>query len=398
MNKEYGQIPQAELEKTEKQKFFTEIKSAIFDTFPFESETRANQIHEAFDSLEPLIIELSSGELLQKIRDIIKLIDESHTNLTNLSQPKSFGLLEPIKYEAGEFWLADKDGRPKKIISINKVPITEKVEQVISQIPGGTAEWKTTQAVEELFTSSEPQTMKLELSDGEIFEKQLISPTEGHISAKLQSAVQSKLLTQNIGYLCINSWNNKIQVDGRSLNQIIQEKLDQLQNMQTIIIDVRTNSGGDDSIAEAVASRFTHSESIYAIAHRKKSNGMTEQALNIAPAKNNIKAKPMLLIGPQCLSSNESFTLMMKNGAKAIIVGETTGGGSGNPKAFDLNLGDEKFKLNVSRWNLYQPDGQPIERTGITPDYPVSKTEADIIGNKDPALDLAVKLSTQTTN
>ena len=85
------------------------------------------------------------------------------------------------------------------------------------------------------------------------------------------------------------------------------------------------------------------------------------------------------------------FVLMLKDTGKAVTVGQTTGGGSGNPKAFDLRLGDKDFTLTVSTWRMRRNDGRELEGVGIEPDVPVEITRDDVVQHRDVELEKAVE-------
>jgi C-terminal processing protease CtpA/Prc len=76
-----------------------------------------------------------------------------------------------------------------------------------------------------------------------------------------------------------------------------------------------------------------------------------------------------VLIGPGCVSSNESFLLMMKHGAHATLVGEPSFGSSGNPKPIDLGNG---VTVILPSWEDQLPDGTVLEGHGVQPDLPAS--------------------------
>ena len=66
------------------------------------------------------------------------------------------------------------------------------------------------------------------------------------------------------------------------------------------------------------------------------------------------------------------------------LVGDTTGGSSGNPHMFRLGNG---WEYAVPRWINYTADMQVIEWNGIEPDIYVKTTEEDFLDGRDPVLD-----------
>ncbi len=97
------------------------------------------------------------------------------------------------------------------------------------------------------------------------------------------------------------------------------------------------------------------------------------------------------LTDSKCLSSNEMFILMLKDTGKAITIGQTTGGGSGNPKTFNLHLANKDFTLRVSTWRMYRNNGQPLEGVGIEPDIPIPVATNDKNEKRDAVLEKALE-------
>jgi len=91
------------------------------------------------------------------------------------------------------------------------------------------------------------------------------------------------------------------------------------------------------------------------------------------------------LIGRYCMSSNESFILMMK-AAGATLVGERTYGSSGNPKPHELANGVTIF---LPSWKDMLPEGSVLEGVGVAADVEV-KTQPAEFEKQDPVLDKAL--------
>ena len=75
---------------------------------------------------------------------------------------------------------------------------------------------------------------------------------------------------------------------------------------------------------------------------------------------------------------------------RATILGETTGGSSGQPLA--LNFGDG-FAARISAKREMFPDGRPFEGVGIAPDVAVSATPEQMRRGEGPVLARALALA-----
>ena len=71
----------------------------------------------------------------------------------------------------------------------------------------------------------------------------------------------------------------------------------------------------------------------------------------------------------------------------ATVIGDTTGGASGNPKTFSLGNG---WSFTVPRWIEFGPDRKPIEWKGVAPGVAVPWAPGAYAIEGDPLIDTAV--------
>ena len=85
--------------------------------------------------------------------------------------------------------------------------------------------------------------------------------------------------------------------------------------------------------------------------------------------------------------------MLLKSNDRAVMVGETTAGSTGQPmvQRFDNGIG---FSIGAVRASM--PDGSPFEGVGIKPDVEILLTREDLYEDRDPvllrAVDMAEKL------
>lgn len=94
-----------------------------------------------------------------------------------------------------------------------------------------------------------------------------------------------------------------------------------------------------------------------------------------------------VLVDRHCASACEDIVYALKASGRATIVGETTYGSSGQPKAVDLG---QEMTLWVGAKRMVFADGSPFEGIGIVPDVVVEPTAADVAEARDPALEWVV--------
>lgn len=165
--------------------------------------------------------------------------------------------------------------------------------------------------------------------------------------------------------------------------------LDVLQNCNAVIVDVRPNSGGEEMLAQQFAGCFVATPQTYAkdtIRQNGQDSPALERVLTPNAARPTFAGKVALLIGPENMSSCESFIMMMKTSPNCTTIGQKTYGSSGNPKPHDLGNG---VTVMLPSWRDLRPDGACIEGVGLTPDIQV---EGGGSAAEDPVLDRALTL------
>jgi len=77
----------------------------------------------------------------------------------------------------------------------------------------------------------------------------------------------------------------------------------------------------------------------------------------------------------------------MRASSRAVVVGDTTGGGSGNPLARELPNG---WIYQMSQWIQYDLNHTIIEDRGVIPDITVLSREQDRVLRRDRVIEAAV--------
>jgi carboxyl-terminal processing protease len=174
---------------------------------------------------------------------------------------------------------------------------------------------------------------------------------------------------------------------------------------RAIIVDVRGNAGGatPSDLTSALMDRpyrwWTESTPIDMPFFRyRASQGdwhyqpfrdpqFTWQSPVQPPAKDTFTGKLVLLVDGGCNSACEDFTMPFKDNHRALIVGQTTSGSTGQPYVVEFDNG---MLLLIGAKRASFPDGTPFEGVGIKPDIEVQPTPADLAKGRDVALEAAL--------
>ncbi len=189
-------------------------------------------------------------------------------------------------------------------------------------------------------------------------------------------------------YLYIGSWKEPVNQDALDL------ALSRVRDAPGLIIDVRTNAGGTDQTALAFAGRFT-TRAFTASYVEIRMDSLVRNiemplARTIGPRGGWQFTRPVVVLsGRGGFSATESFVAAMRTLPQVTVVGDTTGGASGNPATFALGNG---WRFTVPRWLEFGPDKLPIEGHGVAPHLAMRWDPASYDSARDPLIDAAVGL------
>ncbi|MES2642391.1 MAG: S41 family peptidase [Myxococcota bacterium] len=188
-----------------------------------------------------------------------------------------------------------------------------------------------------------------------------------------------------VGYVLVREWNDA----ARAALATFYRAVAATDPGRGLIVDVRPNVGGDETLALAVAGCFVATPVVYArasVLQRGKWLGPFDRALAPIAACPTFPAdRVVVLQGPAAASSNEGFLMMMR-AAGATLVGERSRGSSGRPSGHGLG---RRLRVMAPTWIDTWPDGTALEGVGITPDVTVLTPPA---ASDDPVLASALAL------
>lgn len=203
-----------------------------------------------------------------------------------------------------------------------------------------------------------------------------------------------KELPGNIGLLKITTFMD------HSSNEKFDKLYEEIKNSEALVIDLRDNSGGNSNYADYILRHFSEkpfkssqwSSPMYIAAHGSWNyprEWYTMSSQNLYPVKKDIYTKPViLLINAGTYSSAEDFTIKFRGMNRGKIIGQPTGGSTGNP--INITLVDGIISAGICTKKDIGPDGTEFVGVGIFPDIEVAESMDDYLNNRDVVLDKAI--------
>ncbi len=219
------------------------------------------------------------------------------------------------------------------------------------------------------------------------------------VKGSLQDLQESKGLAygrteDNRGYITV--WN----LSTEGLSDSFDEALEKLSDTTGMIVDLRFNGGGDETMARRMAGRFLAKEAVYS--KNQYRNGSKHKNLGQVLDRSfeprgpwRYTAPVILLQGQRTMSSAESMALMFAQCEEVTTLGDRTAGSSANPRRLELPRG---IVVNLPRWLDMDTKGKPIDRVGIAPDVVSEANQPKDFKNGDPVFDEALELLAKSKN
>jgi C-terminal processing protease CtpA/Prc len=225
--------------------------------------------------------------------------------------------------------------------------------------------------------------------------------------------LEHRKLGNGIDYIALNTFNTD------SIVIRFKEVLPELYSSKGVIIDIRKNGGGNGGNASEILKYFTEQKTFLGSSWRTRELRSSYKAWGSHPSarhpefikhakgeawyidssnvvENDITGKkimaPMVvLIGNSTFSAAEDFLIFLSTikDRKAVLIGDKTGGSTGQPLIFSLPGGGSG--AICTKRDTY-PDGRDFVGFGIAPDITIKETVDDFINSRDPVLDKGIEV------
>lgn len=191
-------------------------------------------------------------------------------------------------------------------------------------------------------------------------------------------SVTSKILDGNIGYLQVSQFSD-------STFTLAKEAVASFEKagVTKIVLDLRDNPGGLVDAAVNISSLWLPKD---ATIMQEKRGGTVVDTLKATGTNPLAGKQTVVLLNGGSASASEITAAALHDNKAATIIGEKSYGKGVEQQIIPFNDGSQ-LKVTVADWN--RPNGQNINKKGITPDQEVKMTEEDYKNKTDPQLDAA---------
>lgn len=193
-------------------------------------------------------------------------------------------------------------------------------------------------------------------------------------------SVKWEVLEGNVGYIQVSQF-------GEDTVSLMYDAASQLKKdgVTSVVLDLRGNPGGLLTGAVDMASMWLPKDKT--ILQEKRGGVIVDTFTSTATSDPVFKGMAtVVLINAGSASASEIVAGALRDNNVATVMGEKSYGKGSVQEIRDLPNGSE-IKVTVARW--YRPNGENIDKKGISPDKEVKMTDEDYKQNKDPQKDAA---------
>ena len=205
-----------------------------------------------------------------------------------------------------------------------------------------------------------------------------------------QSFVHFGRHPSGVGYIQIASFNGREEIADE-----FDEAMATLEDARGLIVDIRDNTGGYSTAHARIIGRFLKDRVLGHINYVKAApdyEDLKRSESYLRPIGELPYTRPVtLLINDVTGSAADLFTCDIRSVPGLVTIGSTTHGNVGAAVYAVLPCG---AVVRISNGYISDPNEQPIELNGSTPDIPVGTTVSDYLSARDPVLDMAVAVLT----
>ncbi|WP_159442189.1 S41 family peptidase [Chitinophaga niabensis] len=386
-------------------KFWSEVKYN-FVNFDVAPEVNIDSLY--FTYLPKVRLSTSTKEYYQLLSEMAAALRDGHTNvymppaLTDSVYARPLVRTRLIEEKVVVIGVYDKALALKvgqEVLQVNGIPVKEYAARYVTPYQSSsTRQDKIVRGYDyALFAGALHEPIRLQVRDasGKVSEQTIARVKPAERSAALQvPAFEYRLLPGNIAYVALNTFGND------SAATAFAAKYEEISKAKAVIFDVRNNGGGNTSVGWAILRYFVDQPALVHTSYTRdykptyRAWGRNQQPdLNrnwFMPGKQQpYTGQVIVLTSARTFSAAEDFVAAFKTMKRGVVIGEATGGSSGQPMLITLP-GNGTARICTKRDML--GDGTEFVGVGIQPDKVVSPTVSDVRKGLDTELQAAVQL------
>ncbi len=292
-----------------------------------------------------------------------------------------------------------------EILEINDLQVIEYGEKnVIPYFPSSTPQWSQSAAFfgGQLSYGPADKSVKVKFRNApdSVFTLNVERDMNWQYNPYGKRVISHKKFPGNVGYIKIPSFQQ-----GLFDHEKFIEVLDSLENVSSLVIDIRDNEGGNSTYGDFIL-RLICPDTIPALewsspkyipvmkAWGKAVEPYIEKGDLLIPFSSQHAEIPkfeipvVLLVNNNTFSAAEDFAATFRAAKRGKIIGTSTGGSTGQPITIELGYG---YMARICARDEWLPDGTRFIGIGIQPDVVVEESESILFG-KDNVLEEALKL------
>lgn len=162
---------------------------------------------------------------------------------------------------------------------------------------------------------------------------------------------------------------------------------------QPIIIDLRSNTGGNTELAIELARRFTPDERVGLVTQTRNGPGKRdfspEDSIYLYPSGAHQRGKIVLLVNDATTGAAETFALTLRYMKHVKIIGEKTGGALSEPFYLTMRNG---WQVGVPNKRIYAANMATYDGKGIPVNKTIVNSRFDLDGQDEPLITAALEL------
>lgn len=366
--------------------FGTFIGSMItYKTNDNPSECVSDDLSEFVNTYQDLVDnyydELDKEELLNAgIKGMIEYLGDPHSTYMNVVESEAFmervegkyvGIGTEIQYLNGIITISDPfpDGPASKA--------GLKTGDIILAIDGENVQGKSLSDVSNLIKGDAGSSVSLLIKRDE--QELEVSVLRDHVDITSVTSDVYTIDNRKIGYIKIDIFAANTQKQFKKVLEDLEKK-----DIDSLIIDVRNNSGGYLTVVSEMASMFLDKSKII---YQLDTKGVREPIYSLTKEK---RTYPIaVLINKGSASASEILASALKESYGAFVVGVPSYGKGTVQKSFTLETGST-IKYTTQKW--LTPDGNWVHEKGVTPTIEV---ELDTTSDVDTQLQKALEVLSQ---